>query len=463
MQPNLLLIVSDQLSSRALSLYGHDFARTPNLDRLAGEGVHCGRAVTPCPLCRPARASFWTGRHPHATGVLSNGRWFSDEPVGEDVPTLGSLLTAAGYDCVHFGKTHDHGALRGFCHVETGVLKGDATAGYAANDDTWRDLATVAAAEQWLGESHNEPWCCVVDLQNPHNICGFVGENAPGCIAGDLPELPVNLATPGDLPLPLQHLCCSHRRQWQTLAWDDTRWRQYRAAYCHFVEHFDGSLGRIVAARDARDDAADTCTVLWADHGDAMGAHRLVTKHTSFYEEVVNVPLLFSGAGVTARGRAVGDPLVSLIDLVPTLCGLAGAPAPADLPGQDLVPLLAAHHLHPAREWVTSQWHTEWGSTIEPGRMLRSQRFKYVVYREGDGEQFFDLENDPGETRNLVTSPAHASELARHRAWFDEWLSTSGDPFRSLEPDTEERWRAHPPGAHQGTCAPIAWAEGDRP
>ena len=127
-QPNYLLIICDQLSATALSFYGNAYARTPNLDKLAAQSAIFEYAYTPCPLCQPARASFWTSKYPHETNVRTNlplQRFpvYKDDPDTEpkvfsalpnQIPAMGELFSQAGYTCVHFGKTHDYGALRGF-------------------------------------------------------------------------------------------------------------------------------------------------------------------------------------------------------------------------------------------------------------------------------------------------------------------------------------------------------------
>lgn len=460
-QPNILVVVADQLSAAALPAFGHDFAVTPNIDRLAARGVHFRHAYTPCPLCRPARASFWTGRLPHQTSVLSNGVQFEETPIPDTMPTLGALLSDAGYRCVHFGKTHDHGALRGFEVFPHASEVLDETPGaFSYNNDTWQDVGTESQAITWLeNEDGPPPWCCVVDLNNPHNICGYVANNSDEQMDGALPPLPDNFTTDdmASRPPPIQYLCCTHRRQMQAAHWNERQWRQYRAAYRHFIEDFDARLGRLLDALDARTDVEDTLILFWADHGDGMGAHRLATKHTAFYEEIVNVPLIAAGAGVTGTGPAPGDPLVSLVDLLPTICELAGATTPPDLPGRSFAAALRGSPPPHARQAVVSQWHTEWGTTIEPGRMVRTHRWKYTIYREQDAEELYDLEQDPGETRNLAADPGHADALAEMRQRFTAYCAETDDPFTTLAWKADARWRSHPVGYHhhEGSCAPI--------
>jgi len=457
---NLLILVADQLSALALRCYGGDLARTPNIDQLAENGVRFD-AWTSCPLCLPARASFWTGRFPHETGVLSNGRLFEQGTIGDEVATLGDALGAAGYHCVHFGKTHDGGALRGFDCAPGGEVPLSDPGGFAYNHDSFRDEHTAQQAERFLGEHEGEdPWCCVVDLNNPHNICGFVAENHEGCIDGELPDLPSNFAADelDKRPAPVQYLCCSHRRQQQSAGWNEQQYRQYRAAYAHFTALADAQIGRVVEAMRQRADA-ERCTVLFfADHGDGMAAHQVITKHCTFYEETVKVPMIVAGAGVDARGAAVGDPMISLLDLFPTLADLAGAQIPHDLWGRSFARSLRGEELHEAHDYVVAEWHSEWGSTVEPGRMLRSPRRKYTRYRENDGEELFDLDKDPGKSRNLLGNSAYAGDLADMRRLLASHIDETDDPFAELSWQADQRWRSHALGyqRHAGECAPTA-------
>ncbi len=451
-RPDLLLICCDQLSGDAVGC-----GDTPNLDALAAQGTAFERCYAACPLCLPSRASFWSGQLPHRTGVLSNGRWLPTPAWADGRPTLGTVLSAAGWDCVHFGKDHSAGTLSGFTVVPE--VPGEATAEHPAwpvSDDTRRDAATVPAACAHLRRAGGGPRCTVVDLQNPHDICSWIGDRAGGNRAlppGELPPLPANhasVAQPGQ-PLSVQYVCCAHNRQAQASTFDQTDWRCYVAAYRHYVRRADRAIGEVLAALDASVRRDRTLVVCFADHGDNHASHALATKHCTFYEETVRVPLIVAGPGV-ATGVRVSE-LASLLDLLPTLGGLLGVASPAG-DGVDLSGWLrgAAGAVRPQ---VVSEWYSEWGSTIEPGRMLCRGRWKYVHYREGDGEQLFDLDADPGELVNRAAEPSCAAVLAEHRRRLDAHLTATADPYRTLAPLAETRWRAHPPGAHVGPAAPM--------
>lgn len=461
-RPNILVIMADQLAWKALPAYGDRFLATPHIDRIAQRGVRFDRCYTSCPLCQPARPSLWTGRFPHETGVLSNGRNFPVEPLSDSIPTLGELFTAVGYRTVHFGKQHDMGGLRGFSHVEPqkeAEVESEHPA-WPVHYDTRRDRYTRLRTVEWLREFPvDQPFLLVADLQNPHDICSWIGANQGEHTdippPGGLPPLPANFEIE-DLarrPVPVQYICCSHNRLSQAAAWNEENYRHYLAAYYHFCRRLDGEVGHILDALEARADAADTLVVFLSDHGDGMASHRMVTKQVSLYEETTRVPLLVSGPGLVPGSRSA---LVSHLDLLPTLCEYAGIAPPAGLWGQSLRPLLEQGE-DTAHPYVVSEWHTEWGFTISPGRMVRTERYKYTRYIEDGGEELFDLQNDPGETRTLAYDPAHQAILAGHRAILESHLAATADPFLTMEWKADPRWRSHPVGYpnHCGPAAPM--------
>lgn len=459
---DILLIILDQCSAQALGAYGNAWAATPQLDALANRGLRLDACITPAPLCRPARAAFWSGLHPHQTRVLSNGGHWQDPLLPETVPTLGAAFSAAGWRCLHYGKEHDHGALRGF--VRHRCPRADRAAGSPeapAFGDSRDDAATLPAALAELERPDGPgPRLVAVDLVNPHDICSWVGAaGSDGCALpapGRLPPLPANFACE-DLalrPAPVRHVCCAHRRQAQAAGWGEEGFRRYLAAYHRYLGVVDGQVGELLAALERSGRQDRTLVLLTADHGDAMTAHGLVTKHSTLYEETVRVPFLAAGPGVVARGGHPG--LASLLDLWPTLAELAGLPPPTGVAGRSLAPVLRGG-LPPARDYVVSQWHTEWGDTVEPARLVRSPGWAYMRWREDDAEELYDLAADPGQTRNRAADPACAGALARHRAWLQEHCAASGDPFFSLPWKAEDRWRSHAVGYrhHQGPAAPC--------
>lgn len=464
---NILLIICDQLSAQALSAWGNTYGRTPNIDRIIRGGVRFNPAYTNCPLCQPARASFWTGLYPHQTGVLSNGRLHHVPAVPESVPTVGSVFSRAGYKTVHFGKRHDAGSLHGFelLPVEKAEID-DASPAWPVNYDTQQDRNTTRQAVEFLSTYDGQaPYLAVADLNNPHDICNWIGafQSDKPLISSDcpLPPPPTNLyRDEGEfekLPLPIQYICCAHNRQAQIAEWDEVKVQHYLCAYHHFISRVDAEIGRILSAMDKRPDAASTLIVFTADHGDSMCGRWMATKHTSFYDETTRIPFVFSGPGIFGPGRSVAG-LASLLDLFPTLCDYAGLDSGGKMEGRSLMPWLAGERSDSPHPYVVSQWHTEWGFTIEPGRMVRTDRFKYTHYLEGNGEELYEMKNDPGEMKNLAGRPEFEKPLAEHRDILKEYARATHDPYFSLEWKADRRWRNHKPGYrnHRGLAAPAS-------
>ena len=478
--PNVVVIVSDHLSTRAVGAYGEsDWADTPNIDRLAGGGAVFENMYTSYPLCGPSRAAFWTGRYPHDTGVLCNGLKVQgpdilpNGSVPEDMPTIGESFKNAGYHTIHFGKCHDSGGLRGFEIVPDGTRESEhVPVGYSENNDTWKDNWAMDRFAEWAEGGFPDPFCAVVDLQNPHNICGWIGEHSSleGPVAHaispeNLPELPSNnkVVDWDSLPLPIRYICCSHNRAGQTSHYTDEDWRYYIDAFRHYAKMADEHVGTILRLLEEGGVLDDTLVVLMADHGDAMGSHQMATKQVSFYEETVRVPFVIAGPGVPNGGQRIA-PLTSLLDLFPGVCEYAGIEVPDGLSGVSFAPLLKKEEVQ--REFVAAEWYSEWGCTVSPGRMIRSARFKYTCYLEGSGgaddptggEELYDLETDRGEMVNLAADPAYRAVLLEHREMLKRHIREQEDPFYTQKVVVDKRWRSHALGYqhHSGPTAPMA-------
>ncbi len=208
-------------------------------------------------------------------------------------------------------------------------------------------------------------------------------------------------------------------------AWRRDDVRKYLHDYYRLVEDVDRQIGVVLSAlRETKLDE-NTIVAFASDHGEGMGAHRWVQK-ASFYEESVRVPLIFTGPGIARRGAVERRSLASLTDILPTFCDFAGIPVPKDVRGASLRPALEGRPL--SRKFAVSE--LRYGDQRREGRMLRTARHKYVVFHGGARpQQLFDLPFDPGETRNLVRSPAAEPVLRECRDLLRTWLAETGDDF----------------------------------
>ena len=178
-----------------------------------------------------------------------------------------------------------------------------------------------------------------------------------------------------------------------------------------------------------------------------MASHRMVTKMVDFHEESVKVPLIVCGPSVSGQGKHLRQLVQTSTDFIPTLCGLAGIEAPSSLKGISHAPSILGRRQAENHSYVVSEWHSEYDRIVSPGRMIRSaDGFKYTHYLEGNGEELYDLTDDPGEKHNLAGNPDYAYVLERHRAMLDEYIAGSGDDYRSLQVKVDPKYRMHAPG-----------------
>ncbi len=457
-RPNILIIQCDQMAQWVVGAYGQTKSITPVIDSIASQGVRFSRAYIGCPLSQPSRCALWSGMMPHQTNVRSNSAEPLNKRISDKIPTLGSLFSENGYLAVHFGKCHDMGSLRGFIHKEP-VGKPFTDSQFPVNSDSFKDVGTCQDAVNFLNNPPRQPFICIADFQNPHNICGFVGcypgvhSNPP--FDGELPPLPSNFEVRNwqSLPIPIQYICCTHRRLTQASHWSPDNYRYYLAAYQHYTKMVCKQIEQVINALKSTSAAKNTIIIIMADHGDGIAAHRMVTKQVSFYDEVTNVPFIISGPGVIARRNAIEELVQPTTDLLPTLCELAGISVPKGKLGISLCPLLKGNKLPVSHRYVTSEWHTEYDYAISPGRMIRTNRYKYTSYLEGKGEELYDMKKDPKEQTNLAKNPKYKKIVKEHRALLNDYVQKTKDDFFTLKVQVDKEFRTHKLGYphHEGT------------
>jgi len=420
-KPNVLVISTDQQFAGAMSCAGNEELETPAMDSIARSGVMFEQAYCTYPICIPSRESLMTGRMPHALGY----RHWGDE-IDERFRSrqLGHLFREAGYDTVYGGKVHapghepeDHG-FRQLC----------------GQDDTILAQSCI----DYLQAGKKEPFLMVAGFDNPHNICEWArSENLPwGDIPDrpteDCPNLPDNFAIPPFEPEVIRWIQARAPRFYPTVDFSPEDWRHYRNAYYRMIEKVDFEIGRILEAIQQKGLWENTLIVFTSDHGDGHGAHHWNQK-SILYEEVIRIPLMVSFPGKTREGVCDNSHLVSNgLDLLPTLCDIAGIPAPDDLPGYSLRPLLE-------QEAADCSWREEliiesWPFQGDPGetlaRAVLTEDYKYAIYSWGRyREQLFDRKKDPGEMVNLAVNSRYHTVLEDHRERLRGYCESTGDDF----------------------------------
>jgi arylsulfatase A-like enzyme len=211
-------------------------------------------------------------------------------------------------------------------------------------------------------------------------------------------------------------------------------WRRLIWGYYRLIERVDRFIGTVLRALHESGQEQNTVVVFLSDHGDCHGAHRWNQK-TVFYDESSRVPFIISWKGKTPKGTS--DILLNTgIDVFPTLCDLTGIDIPKGLPGKSLKDPAQGKAPTWSREFIVSQNHMVQcepvdGKDLKPhGRMVRSNRYKYCVYSEGElRESLIDMQNDPGEMKNLAGIAKHRKRLEQHRQYLTDWCRKYGDNF----------------------------------
>jgi len=446
--PNVLMLMGDEHPVFMLGCYGHRSVKSPTLDGLAQRGVVFDAAYCPSPICAPSRAAMMTGRHVHTIGV-----WDNAAPLASDWPTVAHSFRAAGYRTVACGKLHYVGPdqYHGFeerwtqdiypatfdwtrsNRAEVAVNPGQnihqvMRAGIGrSNDMDYDDEALFRATyglQRLARREDRRPWFLCVSFSNPHPpyVCPEAYWNRYSDDDVDLPAIP-------DDYLDREHDYVKWLRRhgsFDRLVPDDIC-RAARRSTLGRVSMLDDALGRILALIDELGFADDTVVLYTSDHGDMMGEHGLWFKNAA-YEWSSRVPLMVAGPGIEPRREAE---IVSLLDLGPTLCGLAGIEPIYDVTdGRDVSDLVMG--ARPSGDGLAVM--ENYGEGVWRGwRMVRRGQYKLNVVPDCEPE-LFDLDADPDEWANLAADPAHAAVRADlERIALDGWDPDAAD---------EDRWRS---------------------
>lgn len=425
-QPNVILITGDHLRWNHVAANGNPAILTPNLDRLAREGTSFTGCCTVGVACSPNRASLFTGRYPSSHGIMNNGI-----PLRETEVTLTHILRDRGYYTGQMGKLHfwpharrnhrEYHPPYGFHQMRLSDEPGCYDDAYGLWLDAQGPDVRRKANVTMPGERDRfEHYTFAGDEKTTHahwvanETVRFIGENKsrPFFVHSGFyaPHPPLNppasmLELYKDAKLPPRRYRADEadyappqvRRA--LLALKDTpedTWTSYRKHFYAMVSNLDRNVGRILAAVDQAGAADRTLIVVTSDHGDYLGDHNLNGKSAMPYDGAMRIPLIFRGPGVP-RGARSSEP-VEILDVMPTLLDLLGAPLPKGNQGISLVPAMKGGK---AREITYMQGRQN--------RIIRTKAAKYAYWNDGS-EILFDLERDPDEYRN-VASEASAKPL----------------------------------------------------
>ena len=401
-RPNILLITADDLGCQ-LSCYGEKRLATPRLDALAAEGARFENFYVAQASCSSSRAALLTGRWPHQSGQIGLAHLGFRMTPG--LPNLPATLKAAGYRTGIIGKLHVEPAA----DFPWDWMSDKKTAALPTREVAW--VAEQSRAFFASAREAKQPFFYYVNFFDPH------GPYTPE--ANQVSGVPAKPLQPRDIadPLPLR-------------APTEIARQRLTATIFNTIARVDAGVGLLLDELQAAGMAENTLVVFLGDNGLPV----IRGKGTS-YESGVRVPLLLRGPGI-ARG-AVRRDLACEIDLLPTVLRAAGLPAPAEAAGEPL-------QTPARREFLFTEMNFHEPQQCKPQRSVRDTRYKLLMnLAAGEGQapvELFDLESDPGETKNLADDAAHAAVRRRLDAALAAWRAQTADPL--LDPARVQRWRA---------------------
>ena len=448
---NVLLITADDLNTR-LGCYGDALVRSPNIDKLARNGVRFDRAYCQYPLCNPSRASFLTGLRPDTIKVYENATHFRKNVP--EVVTLGQAFRNAGYSVARVGKLYHYGVPT---QIGTSGLDDEPSWDRAVNpkgrdkadeprifslkpgqfggtlswlasdggDEEQTDGIGAAEAIKLLEENKDRPFFLAVGFYRPHTP--YV---APKKYFDLYPKDTIKLPPRDDrTSAPRPAYASSHPEQ---DAMSDGQRCEAIQAYYASITFMDTQVGRVLDALDRLALRDKTVVIFLSDHGYHLGEHGLWQK-MSVFEGSARVPLIISVPGAKGTG-GVSTRTVELVDLYPTVleaCGLTPSGNPKR-DGTSLRPLLddpAAPWGEPAYTQVrrgnpNAQARQQGGRPNPPfmGRSVRTERWRYTEWGDGGarGRELYDHAADPGEMKNLANDPAQVQVVQQMRGLLHE-------------------------------------------
>lgn len=428
---NVLFIISDDLTANALSCYGNPVIETPNIDRLADEGVRFTRAFCQATYCGPSRASFLSGYYPHATGVLN---YKSPRPQIGERATWPQHFKNNGYYTARVSKIYHMGVPGG---IEEGSDGADDPASWterfnspgpewkapgvgetlednpdgkkpavggntfvvveAEGDDmVHSDGKTAAKAVELLRQHKEEPFFLAVGFVRPH--VPFVAPSSyyPPFLPYDSMTLPEKV--PGDWD-DIPEAGINYKTS-ENMKMDIRRQKKAVGGYYASVAFLDAQVGKVLNALREEGLEDNTIVIFTSDHGYHLGEHDFWAK-VSLRDESAGVPLIIR---VPGKAPAVCNSLTELLDLYPTVADLCGLEVPERLQGKNIAPMLddPAYTVRDAAFSV---------APMRKGFLLREDNWSYIQYKEdaSAGIELFDLVNDPKQYTNLAEDPAYAA------------------------------------------------------
>ncbi|WP_052329516.1 sulfatase [Rhodopirellula sp. SWK7] len=426
-QPNFLIISVDDVSWFEHSVYGTSNVPTPNVDRIANEGIIFNNGYVSAPSCGPSRAAMLAGKHFWQLEQAAFMQCFFPKKF----PTYPQILQANGYETCSVGKNWGPGIAPGRDgHASSNV------AGKSYNHRTREDARKtpylyprdyLAGMEQFMSErSADKPFCIWAGIFEPHSPW----MRTTAAVAQAKSEFGVDVRS----------FTCDYYDHAQNSA----KPQRQPPGYYYEMLHYDRTVKVMLDSLEQKGLLDNTMVIFIGDNGtfvrgenlsgfelNVSGNSQTPRSKASGYDAGVHVPFFLMWKDRTPGGRVVDD-FVSAIDIGPTVLEAAGVPIPEGMSGRSMMGIInstQSGQVDASRDTMMTGMEFHYENRLLPAcRNIRSKRFEYIIHFENDGEEFYDLENDPWETNNLINNPEYQSEVKRLKEKMKEIGLEEGDP-----------------------------------
>ena len=479
-RPNILVILTDDHRHDALGFLGHPFLKTPNLDRIAAEGIHFENAFVTTSLCSPSRASILTGLYAHNHGVVDNYN-----PIPEGLTYFPEYLQKTGYETAFIGKWHMGGDIDhpqpGFDHwisfkgqgvyfpdPEMAKAKGRYVPqaennGYNINGKKvpQKEYITdelTGFSLDWLKERSGEkPWLLYLSHKAVH--ADFLPANRHAFRYEDQPfKMPQSWADAPDffkgVPMWVKNQRNS-RHGVEFAYYTNLDLAAYYRRYCEALLAVDESSGKLMALLQETGALDNTLILYLGDNGFLFGEHGLIDKRCA-YETSMRIPMLMRAPMFSETAGRTIPAVVANIDVGPTLLDVAGLETPEHMDGRSFLPLVKGQEDFEWRDYLLYEYYWERNYPQTPTmHALRGDRFKYTRYHGiWDTDELYNLQADPGETTNLIDDPDHAETVQAMNARLFEILEETGGNRMSILTDRGTKFLHRKRGGSKGAEFP---------
>lgn len=455
--PNIVFIMADDHGWQAISAYGSNRNKTPNIDRLAREGVRLDRFFVGNSICAPSRATMLTGLHSHANGVLDNSTVFDGSQRH-----IAHMLGAAGYQTAMIGKWHLKSEPTGFEHYDRVIGQGlyynpkmrRSHHGQPYEEYTATGYVTDIITDKAIGwieaRDPDRPFFMLVHHKAPHRawhpaprhltLFDDITMPEPATLFDDWagkgsPATMQEMTIAEDLfPIDLKFERPRSMNQTQRRVWDNAyspkndaflaaalsddavvRWRyqRYVKDYLRCVEAVDEGVGRLLDTLTHHGLDDDTIVIYTSDQGWYLGEHGWFDKRW-MYEESFRTPCLVRWPGEIPPGTTTSS-LTQNIDIAPTMLDAAGIDVPGDMHGASMIPVLRGDTPQDWRKSLYYRYYEYPGwHSVRRHEGVRTERYKLIHFYEPDVDEweFYDLDSDPDEVRNVIDKPRFTDRIA---------------------------------------------------